>query len=97
MMRNGFENGRPTTITSGDTKSHCGKRALHADREEFNSMYIIASRGGALQSAFNMQEYVKRVQSEKNSNALRNLLIRGKERSAKLNSASQVVKLIEDK
>ena len=96
-MRNGFENGRPTTITSGNTKSHCGKRALHSDRVDFDNVYIIASHGGALQHPANMLHYLQAKQSEKSVNALRRLIAKGKERSAKLSSASQVVKLTKDK
>ena len=91
-MKKGFENGSLVPISHG-IQSHSGSMHLHADRESFKDMYIIASRGGALNDVSNLREYNRQKQKQKNVNALSRLIARGKERASKLNSASQVVKL----
>ena len=96
-MKKGFENGRLVPSHSGGLRSHSGYIHRHSDRVDFDNVYIIASHGGALQHPANMLHYLQAKQSEKSVNALRRLIAKGKERSARLNSASQVVKLIEDK
>jgi len=94
-MEKSFENGRLVPSHSGGLRSHSGYMHRHADRDQFQDWFIMASRGGALNDVSNLRNYLKQKQKEKNVNALSRLIARGKERASKLNSASQVVKLFD--